>query len=140
MRIFLALAASPVPGFASELWTRNLHDPLVELGHDVVAWDGGIQPLFDLDPDAPATAPRRERFGRDFSAALEAAHRARPLDLILTYLSDSHLDPGAIEAARRHAPAINFSCNNVHQFHLVRRTAPSFTACLVPERAALAAA
>jgi hypothetical protein len=139
MRIFLALASSPVPGFASDLWKRNLHDPLVDLGHDVVAWDGGIQPLFDLDPDDPSTAPVRARFGASLIQAVEEAHRARPLDFVLTYLSDNHLDPAAITHLRDTvAPVINFSCNNVHQFHLVRRTAPFFTACLVPEYHALA--
>jgi hypothetical protein len=32
---------------------------------------------------------------------------------------------------------VNFFCNNVHQFHLVRALAPRFTANLVPEKAAL---
>lgn len=139
MRIFLALAGSPVPGYASSLWTRNLHDPLVEMSHDVVAWDGGIQPLFDLDPNAPETAPVRARFSEAFLDAVRAADRARSLDLVLTYLGDSHLELGAIDDVReRIAPIVNFSCNNVHQFHLVRATAPRFTACLVPEREALA--
>lgn len=139
MRIFLALASSPVPGLASDLWTRNLHDPLVELGHDVVHWDGGIQPLFDLDPEAPETAPLRARLTEALVDAVESAHRARPLDLILIYLTDSHVEPAAIDGLReRVAPVLHFSCNNIHQFHLVQRVAPRCTLCLVPEREALA--
>ena len=138
MRIFLAAARSPNPAFTSDIWKANLHDPLVAMGHDVVLWDGGINPLFDLDPDAPETAGPRGRFTRDFLAAVEAAHRARPLDLVFTYLSDSHLEPAAIDTVRdRTAPIVNFFCNNGHQFHLVRRNARRFTRCLVPEAVAL---
>lgn len=138
MRIFLALAGSPNPTFASNLWTWNLHDPLVDLGHHVVPWDGGIQPLFDVDPRSPACAPLRARFGESFVAAVEAAHARAPLDLVLTYVSDSHLEPDVIrDVGRRIAPIVNFFCNNVHQFHLVERTASAFDACLVPEHEAL---
>lgn len=138
MRIFLALARSPNPTFASNLWMANLHDPLVRMGHDVVHWDEGTQPLFDFDPAAPETAAPRARYTERFLDAVLAADRAARLDLVLTYVSDSHLEPAAIDRVRETvAPIANFFCNNVHQFHLVRRTAPRFTVCLVPERAAL---
>ena len=139
MRIFLALANSPNPSFASNLWKWNLHDPLVELGHDVVLWDGGIQPLFDVDPKRPECEPLRARFGEAFLAAVNDAHRAGRLDLVLTYVSDSHLEPAVIQRVRTDvAPIVNFFCNNVHQFHLVERTARDFDRCLVPEADAIA--
>ncbi len=138
MRIFLALASSPVPGLASNLWTRNLHDPLVDLGNDVVLWDDGIQPLFDLDPEAPETVAPRRRLTESLLAAVESAQRASPLDLILVYLTDSHVEPDAIDTlGKRFAPVVHFSCNNIHQFHLVRRVCGRCAACLVPEREAL---
>jgi spore maturation protein CgeB len=139
MRIVLVLAASPNPTFTSSLWKSNLHDPLVAMGHDVVLFEDGVLPLFDLDPDAPSTVEPRARFGERLSAAVEAAHRAARLDLILTYVGDSHLEPAVIERLRATvAPVVNFSCNNIHQFHLVRRTAHCFDLCLVPEHEALA--
>lgn len=138
MRIFLAAARSPNPAFTSDIWKSNLHDPLVAMGHDVVLWDGGINPLFDFAPDGAETAGLRERFTRDFHAAVDTAHRQKPLDLVVTYLSDSHLEPAAIDQVReRTAPIVNFFCNNGHQFHLVRRNARHFTRCLVPEAEAL---
>ena len=138
MRLFLAIPRSPNPSFTSDLWKANLHDPLVEMGHDVVLWDEGSQSLFDLDPDAPGTVPVRGRFSQRFLEAVEAAHRSGPLDLTITYFSDSHLDPGAIDHVReRVGPIVNFFCNNVHQFHLVRRTSKHYVACLVPEAEAL---
>lgn len=139
LRIFLALASSPVPGFASELWTRNLHDPLVDLGHEVLLWDDGLGPIFELDPQAAATVAVRSRCSQRWVAAVEQAHREAPLDLVLTYVSDSHFEPAAIDHVRdRVAPVVNFFCNNIHQFHLVRGIAPHFTVCLVPEREAVA--
>ena len=138
MRIFLAIPRSPNPTFVSDLWTRNLFDPLVALGHDVILFDEGLLPLFDLDPAATATAAPRDAFAARLSRAVEAADRAGRLDLILTYVGDSHLTPDVIRRLReRVAPVVNFFCNNVHQFHLIRRTAPHFTACLVPEQEAL---
>jgi len=138
MRIFLALASSPNPSFASDLWKWNLYDPLVDLGHDVVLWDGGIQPLFDVDPRSPECVPLRQRFSETFLRAVEAAHAAARLDLVLTYVSDSHLEPAAIDRVREKiAPILNFFCNNVHQFHLVERSARHFDFCLVPEHEAL---
>jgi spore maturation protein CgeB len=138
VRIFLALPRSPNPTFASDLWKWNLHDPLVDLGHDVVLWDGGIQPLFDVDPDSETCVPLRRRYGEEFLRAVESAHRAKPFDLVLTYVSDSHLEPAVIDRVRENvAPILNFFCNNVHQFHLVKRCARHFDFCLVPEHEAL---
>jgi spore maturation protein CgeB len=137
VRIFCVLPGSPNAAITSSLWRRNLHDPLVELGHETVLWDGGIQPLYDLDPAAPETTPVRARFSDAFVAAVETAHREKPLDLILTYVSDSHLTPEAVDRARERAPIANFFCNNVHQFHLVERTSPHFSVCLVPEAEAI---
>ena len=138
MRIFLAIPGSPNVAIVSGLWRANLHDPLVALGHDVVLRETGILDLFDLDPAAPATAAARARFSEEFLEAVEAAHRARPLDLVLTYVHGAHLEPAAIERVReRVAPIVNFHCNNIHQFHLVRSIAKHFTLCLVPEREAM---
>jgi len=138
VRIFLAIPISPHPGIHSNLWKANLHDPLVEMGHEVLLWGEDLLPYYDLDPEAPSTSPVRNAFSERLVAAAEGAHRERPLDLVLTYLSDSHVVPEAVERLKDHVgPVVNFSCNNVHQFHLVRRIAPHFTACLVPEREAL---
>ena len=139
MRLFLAIPRSPNAAFDSDLWTRNLRDPLVALGHDVVLFTEGVQPLFDLDPAAPGTAPAREAFTARFLAAVEAANRTSRLDFVLTYLSDSHLTQEAIARVRESmAPIANFFCNNVHQFHLVKAMARHYSCCLVPEEEALA--
>jgi spore maturation protein CgeB len=138
VRIFLAIPGSPNLAILSSLWRANLYEPLVALGHDVVLREEGILELFDHDPESPATVPMRARFSEGFLAAVEAAHRTRPLDLVITYVHGSHLEPAAIERVREKiAPIVEFHCNNIHQFHLVRRIARYFTLCLVPEREAI---
>jgi spore maturation protein CgeB len=140
MRIFFALAKSPNPTFASNLWMANLHDPLVAMGHDVVHWDEGTQALFDVPPDSPEAAAPRARYTERFLDAVRRAHATAPLDLVLTYVSDSHLESDAIAEIRdRVAPIANFFCNNIHQFHLVRRNSRHFSVCLVPEAEAMRA-
>jgi spore maturation protein CgeB len=138
MRIFFALAKSPNPTFASNLWMANLHDPLVAMGHDVVHWDEGTQALFDVPPDSPEAVEPRARYSERFLDAVRRAHLSARLDLVLTYVSDSHLEPAAIVEVRdRVAPIANFFCNNIHQFHLVRKNSRHFTVCLVPEAEAM---
>ncbi len=138
LRIFLALASSPNQQLASNIWSWNLHDPLVELGHDVVLWDGGIQPLFDVAAMSEEGIRRRAEFDARFLAAVRAANAAGRLDLVLTYVSDSHLEPDTIRRVSTEiAPIVNFFCNNEHQFHLVQRTAAAFDLVLVPEAAAI---
>jgi hypothetical protein len=108
------------------------------MGHDVVLDEEGVQPLFDLDPVAPSTREPRARFSERWRSRIDAANAAGRLDLVITYASASHLEPAVVREVRdRVAPVVNFFCNNVHQFHLVRALAPSFTLNLVPERTAL---
>ena len=138
MRIFFALAKSPNPTFASNLWMANLHDPLVAMGHDVVHWDEGTIELFDVPPDSPDAVAPRARYSERFLDAVRRANAVAPFDLVLTYVSDSHLEASAISEVReRVAPIANFFCNNIHQFHLVKRNARHFTVCLVPEADAM---
>ena len=140
MRIFLTIPGSPNPDLVSSLWRANLHAPLVAMGHDVVLYEQGVQPLYDLDPTAGSTREPRARFGEQWRSAVDAANAAGRLDLVLTYLSASHLEPAVVADVRqRVAPVVNFFCNNVHQFHLVRGVAPAFSLNLVPERTAMAA-
>ena len=140
MRIFLAIPGSPNPAFPSSLWRANLHDPLVAMGHDVVLFEDGVQPLFDLDPAAPSTAAPRAQFSARWRAAIERAHAAAPVDFVFTYVSASHLERAVVADVRaRVAPVVNFFCNNVHQFHLVRPLASAFSLSLVPEHEALTA-
>jgi spore maturation protein CgeB len=63
--------------------------------------------------------------------------QAGRVDLFFGYLYSSVVYPETLDAIKSSGvPTVNFSCNNVHQFDLVRDIAPRFDACVVPELAA----
>jgi spore maturation protein CgeB len=79
---------------------------------------------------------RQARFSSRLLEAFMREHARRPVDLFFAYLFDHMVDPQVIdEIRRRGVPTCNFSCNNVHQFHLVDGLAPHFDYSLHAERA-----
>jgi hypothetical protein len=129
VRIFFAVPRSA--------WVDlNLRRSLEDMGHELVRFDFPGWPD-DTDPawQRHGKAKTNERLLGAFHAALRQA----PIDLFYGYLYSSVVYPDTIDAIRRSGvPTVNFSCNNVHQFDLVREIAPRFDACIVPERGALA--
>src|SRR5205823_2318909 len=125
MRIFLTIPASPEPTLVSSLWRANLCDPLIAMGHDVVTFEHDVGRLLDADPARPGAGGERARFTARWREALDAAQRDARIDLLLTYVSASHLDADTVrDVSRRIAPVVGFFCNNAHQFHLLRPLAP----------------
>ncbi|MCA1644226.1 MAG: glycosyltransferase [Chloroflexi bacterium] len=129
MRIFFAVPRSA--------WVDlNLRRSLEDMGHELVRFDFPGWPD-DADPawqraGKPAT---NQRLIDSFRGALERG----PIDLFYGYFYSSVVYPETIDLIRASAvPTVNFSCNNVHQFDLVRDIAPRFDVCVVPERSALA--
>ncbi len=132
MRVFQVIEATSnvaVPG--SQTWYRNLYEPLVELGHEVVLFraEEGRHAMLRNDMGARAVFSQRlvETFHKE--------HGARPVDLFFSYLMDGMVEPDAIDAIRKTGvPTCNFSCNNAHQFDLVDGLAPHFDYNLHSER------
>jgi hypothetical protein len=114
----------------------NLRQSLEAMGHHLERFDFPGWPD-DADPNwqrhgKPATNER-------LLAAFKTAHRRAPIDLFFGYFYSSVVYPETVDELRKSGvPIVNFSCNNVHQFDLVRDIAPRFDVCIVPERAALA--
>lgn len=123
MRVLQLIESSTHSAIDCQTWIRNLHEPLLDLGCDVdlisatparVAWrKGDKRELADFN-DRVLSHFRRE-------------HARAPFDLLFAYVVDGMLDPSLI-AEIRHAGvvAVNFSCNNCHQFHLVREISRHF--------------
>jgi spore maturation protein CgeB len=113
----------------------NLRRSLEDMGHELVRFD------FPGWPDA--TDPTWQRAGKPKTnerllAAFRTARAQGPVDLFYGYLYSSVVYPETIDAIRQSGvPTVNFSCNNVHQFDLVRDIAPRFDLCVVPELAAI---
>lgn len=126
MRIFLTLNPSAnlsVPG--SMTWYRNLYEPLIDLGHDVY--------LLRIDTVAENLGLKlnSKQFNAEFSQNLleifKKENDKKEFELFFSYLTDLHVNPICIEQIRKsNVMAVNFSCNNEHQFHLTKHIAPYF--------------
>ncbi|MBV9602541.1 MAG: glycosyltransferase [Chloroflexi bacterium] len=126
MRIFFAVPRSA--------WVDlNLRRSLEDMGHQLVRFD------FPGWPDDADAGWRERGKPRSNQRLLEAFRAAGRLDLFFGYFYSSVVYPETLDEIRRSGvPTVNFSCNNVHQFDLVRDIAAHFDLCVVPELAAQA--
>ena len=123
MRILQLIESSGNAAVTGDTWMRNLYEPPLDLGCEV-----------DLISTTPARAAWRvgdsrslARFSEDVLTRFRCEHARAPFDLLFTYLVDGMLDPAAVDEIRRAGVvAVNFSCNNCHQFHLVRSISKHF--------------
>jgi len=124
MRIFQVLESSTNLALReNRIWLRNLHEPLLDLGHDVVLFpaDEGRQAMLQ------SNASLRCAFSQKLFEAFKREHVGKPFDLFFAYLMDGMLDAGVIDEIRRMGViTTNFSCNNAHQFYLVKELSPHF--------------
>ncbi len=141
LRIFYAAADSPhqdLPG--SKLWRANLHDTLVDLGHDVVEFAFDYRGIsLNLDGTVASQAEyinrHRPRNSEILLQQVAAAHKVRPLDVFFSYFSTAHVEPAVIrDIGRMGIVTVNWYCNGSYQFNLVEAIAPAYDYCLVPEK------
>ena len=93
LRILQVLAASTNDAVsANSVWERNLHAPLVEMGHDVVLVPADDVRVALKNGDAQAGA----RFSEALLARFRREHARRPFDLVFAYLIDGMVEPGVI--------------------------------------------
>jgi spore maturation protein CgeB len=137
MRIFLVLHPAGninVPG--SSTWMVNLHDPLIQMGHEVI--------LFRLDKAADDMGERfrsssyRSRLGSILLSALKESHNKQSVDFFLSYVTNLDLGKEILgDIKKLGIPMANFSCNNTHQFHLVRDISKFYDINLYSEKSAI---
>jgi spore maturation protein CgeB len=132
LRILQVIGASTNDAVkGNRVWLRNLHDPLLELGHDVV--------LVNAEEGRRAMQMRdtvaRERFSEYVLSRFKREHLSQPFDLFFAYLMDGMIEVSVIDEIRRvGVPTCNFSCNNIHQFGLVDDLSNHFDLNLHSER------
>ena len=95
LRVFCAIPESAnngaLPG--SNVWYRNLVEPLIDMGHDVV------QPSFSVGEHYRATYAHgteqqkkaRDLYGQRLVEDVRRTHSEKPLDLVLTYYDSFQL-------------------------------------------------
>jgi spore maturation protein CgeB len=126
MRIFFAVPRSA--------WVDlNLRRSLEDMGHELVRFD------FPGWPDDADHEWRTRGKPRTNQRLVDAFQEAGRVDLFFGYFYSSVVYPETLDVIRKSGvPTVNFSCNNVHQFDLVRDIAARFDLCVVPEQAAQA--
>ena len=130
LRIFTAVRhASDPRQFYGGLWSGNFYPALRQLGHEIVESQTDLLPTSRFMQVAGSFTPE-EREARATTtdrilAEVRRAHAERPIDLFLSYFYNSHFDPaGFAELKRLGIPTVNFYCNSIYQFDLVREIAP----------------
>jgi spore maturation protein CgeB len=116
-RIFLVLGGKASPGDKGRMWVKNLHDPLVALGHDVF--------LLDIDDYAerhgfPYMGSQvKERLSNDLPEIFSREHELKPFDMFFSYLHDGQITPGVLKEIKKKVFTINYS-TNFHQFEMYK--------------------
>ncbi len=122
MRILQVIGASTNPNIPlNQTWYRNLHEPLLELGHEVLLLPTGEKGKPHRDPGVC------ERLSQRLWDTFQREQTTRPFQLFFSYLMNGMIDPAVIDKIRAAGvPTCNFSCNNAHQFNLVDEISPHF--------------
>jgi spore maturation protein CgeB len=130
MRIFCAVRHSVDPAFYyGALWSGNFYPALRELGYEIAESAVDLLPasrfMHIADDFTPEEFQLRSEITQRLIEEVTAAHRRAPINLFLSYFYNAHFDPAGFEAIRQLGiPSVNFFCNNIHQFNLVRDIAP----------------
>jgi hypothetical protein len=112
----------------------NLRRSLEDMGHQLIRFDF---PGWPDDNDSAWQQHGKPATNERLLSAFRRVNAEARIDLFYGYLYSSVVYPETIDLIRRSGvPTVNFSCNNVHQFDLVRDIAPHFDLCVVPEQAA----
>lgn len=124
MRIFQVLEESAnVSAPGNKTWLRNLYEPLVEMGHEVLLFSVTEGRMAMQHKDGQA----RACFSQNLLDTFRREHSRKPFVLFFSYLMDGMLEPGVIDEIRKYGVVTcNFSCNNIHQFYLVKEISPHF--------------
>lgn len=124
MRIFQVLSAQATGGVGpSQVWLRNLYEPLVDMDHDVLLFraEEGDDARKRQDPSLRAS------FSQKVLDSFRREHSRKGFDLFFSYLKNGMVNVELIDEIRKSGvPTCNFSCNNTHQFDLVDEISPHF--------------
>jgi spore maturation protein CgeB len=145
MRIFCAVRHSNDHRYYyGGLWSGNFYPALRQLSHQIIESKTDLLPtskFMHIASDfTPEELEMRTRITEQILDEVRRAHRKQPIDLFLSYFYNSHFDPAGFDKIRRLGiPSVNFYCNSVYQFELVREIAVKVDYAWHAERDARAA-
>jgi spore maturation protein CgeB len=127
VRIFLAISPESTPGVKkSNTWLYSLYEPLVDIGHEVHLFRN----------DLAIEKVKKNKYFGTFDKSLFSeillkdflkAHNKDAFDVFLSYVLDRTIDIDCIDTIKRHGVVtMNYSCNNTHQFYLIKQISPHF--------------
>jgi spore maturation protein CgeB len=91
------------------------------MGHDVVLSNSDIDDFFVHAENARWLGAHRPGLTDELWNEFESEHLRKRFDLAFLYLADGFIDFDVIHRMReKGVVTVNFSCNNIHQFHLVK--------------------
>ncbi|MGN6494930.1 MAG: CgeB family protein [Agriterribacter sp.] len=121
----------------SSIWKKNLYQSLVNIGHDVVLLDFYYDDFFVHAENQGWLKERRKIFTQKIYDQFIAEHTKKKLDLCFFYLCDDFIDLDLVrEIKDKNVPVFNYSCNNIHQFHLVEQISKLVDYAVYTEREA----
>jgi glycosyltransferase involved in cell wall biosynthesis len=129
MRLFAAIRHATNPReYYSGLWSSNFYPALRELGHEIVESQVDLLPasrfMHIADEFTAAELALRGQLTEAIIDEVRQAHKNGGIDLFLAYFYNSHFDPAGFDEIRRlGVPSVNFYCNSIYQFDLVRSIA-----------------
>ncbi len=105
----------------SAIWKNNLYDSLVKLGFDVVLLDYEYDDFFVHAENDAWLKKRESHFSEAILNTFKRENEKKSFNLCFFYLCDGFIDLNIIkEIQKSGVPVLNYSCNNIHQFHLVK--------------------
>src|ERR1700687_3150415 len=129
LRIFCALRHASDPNqYYGGLWTSNFYPALQDLGNEIIESQTDLLPTSRF-MEVPGNFTQEElelraKTTEQILAEVRAAHDRQPLDLFLSYFYNAHFDSAGFDELRRLGiPSVNFYCNSMDQFELVKEVA-----------------
>lgn len=134
MRIFLLLNSSSNSSVANNsIWKKNLYEPLIDLGHEVV-FMSALPGYLAMKKN---NIVERDAFSQMVVDRFKEEHIKKPFQIFFSYVWEGMINFQAIEEIKNtNVITMNFSCNNIHQFDLVRDLSKYFDICLHSEKKA----
>jgi len=142
LRIFYGFDKNLASSFdmgGKDIWTVNIHDTLVDMGHDLVSFDYDLGEFFKhlektIESHQEYAKKHRNEVVAEFLRQIRAAHEKEPIDMLLSYFYDHFMTPEAIEEVKKMGIlAVNYNCNASYQLELISEVSPAFDYCLTVE-------
>lgn len=129
MRIYIAVRHSnDSKKFYGGLWSSNFYPALKALGHELIESTIDLLPTSKFMHIADGFTAQELQCRADTTekilAEVKAENAKAPIGLFLSYFYNSHFEPGGFESLRQLGiKTVNFYCNSIYQFELVKDVA-----------------